>query len=613
MAMVVAMSGFVSCGLILLVPAVIVLVLKGFERAAQAKMHRFRATTDCGGVAPGPVELKGRVSSKATVAPVLTDKPAVYHKTVIQDGRNGDWRTTVDDEKMTLFYVEDDSGRVRVDPRGAEFHVSDSVSETVKAGESRFKIGPEPRQEVNQRRFNENVLAVGDEVYVLGHARENRELAVPEIRAEKDQPFVISDHDESHLIHRHQRAATLYLINAYFLALPVPATLTAIFQGIPLVEALEVAILPTFALAIGMPVVLWGIYRLNHHHHLETLKDQVQEGRRILRQECKHREELVDQLMDEVLERVDTWTIRARLQDLREDRKKSASAIARMRSNEELGRVVDRQSEVLDRIFAAIESQGLVQELASDASMVSLMEELTRSEHRLVMGRNFINDGLERLWSFIDGESGFGSPSTQGQLEFGAFERKPIEVILDEDPDSLYSGDVDAEERRAEVVEPEERREEAAPQVAVEEEEGPSEERDRQEDWDFEPVVPDGDQIEKTASSTGVEAGQEEGEWPGQWPDLEPISASMRFGGAAESAFGDIGRFGEARDFGSLTKSDGLEERARRKAFGFTSEEMKWGGKASLEKARQGGRKSEDFGFSDEEKKGVLAAFEDGE
>ncbi len=603
MATVLAMSGLWACGMTLLLPLVILLLIKGFESAAKAKIHRFRVTTDCGGVAPGPVEVKGVVKQQAPLEAPVSQRPAVYYEVLVRDQVGGEWRTSLEDEKATVFYLEDESGRVQIDPRGAEFHVDWDLDQMVQEGDQRFRWGPSPRHGAVQRQLREKRLSPGAEVYILGHASERADLAVPQIKMEAGEPFVISDHDESHLIRRYERSALLYLVNAYFLSLPIPAGLTALFGGMSFGEALVASIMPTFLLIVGMPLVLWGIYRLNHYGHVAKLRKQIQRGRQVLRQECKHRDELIDRLEERLKGGTNSWTVQTRLKDGQAQRERLKKKLAVARTSADLREVIDEQSKILDRLFTMMEALWSPDQMAADEGMVGLLEELTRSEHRLVMGRNFVNDGLRRLWDYL-GDISHGERDAQ-LVVFEEFEGKPIDVLLSEDPEDRYSGDVEASERRVEIdlsqLEAEDRSE--SPQASLKEEEVPevSDVPDVPDTPDV-PDVPDVAEVPETAPivqqrRVSERESQEEDEWEGRWPTLEPIRVNMRFGEEGDP-FAEVGRFGEARDFESLSLSDGAEERARREAFRFGEAERPW-------------PEREPYGFSDEDKRGVVETLEE--
>lgn len=197
------------------------MVYKGFDEYRASRLVRDTATARVRSVAAGRAELTGTVVPIDTVFHrPFTDGECVYARYTIREheesGSDGsDWRTVDTDTWIAPFYLEDGTGRIRVEPEvTAKFEISDanSTTITVGAGESpppavqSFLDGVDGVGPGNdKRRYEEEVLPTGSSVYVLGGAEQRDE----ETGANEDRlvvrrddgsgRFIISDMAEAEL------------------------------------------------------------------------------------------------------------------------------------------------------------------------------------------------------------------------------------------------------------------------------------------------------------------------------------------------------------------------------------------------------------------------------
>lgn len=176
----------------------------------------------------GPVQVEGRAVAGAegtVTAPLTGTECLAYSYDVEQFGPVGDhgaWKTLTTGMGGVDFVVEDDTGRVAVDPSGAEFHFEDH-RETVSPGEDMPEhlaefVAASPDVDpqdltVNllvteftmgqRQRFTERRLDVGEQVYVYGQATTGEAVEwgsdlVDSVVADSDAlpAFVISDSDQ---------------------------------------------------------------------------------------------------------------------------------------------------------------------------------------------------------------------------------------------------------------------------------------------------------------------------------------------------------------------------------------------------------------------------------
>jgi hypothetical protein len=198
------------------------------------------ATTEVGDLRPGRVALTGRVrpvSDGATVRSPIGRVAAVAYRTLVQQYSTGDpqsgghWRQLYNRSEAVPFLVDDGTGTVRVDPPSdaeKQFEWTQakvppdeepppaiqSFVERVgevdeSSGQSLGPLSVGPR-----RRYSEGVLEPGENVYVLGRARETdadwdgRDYVVDRHAAGE---FVISDKPPDRLATEQSARGTLYL------------------------------------------------------------------------------------------------------------------------------------------------------------------------------------------------------------------------------------------------------------------------------------------------------------------------------------------------------------------------------------------------------------------
>lgn len=554
--LIVAQSGGAALMLVFLAPLALFLLAKGYQSMSRYLLLKHIPTSNCGDVSSGLVELKAEVVSDDPFASPLTDEMVVYCDYTIEEqiNKRGDeiaWETIEEGENKQFFYLRDETGRVRVDPTGAEFHPHLAVEKRCEAGHSLYERGPAPAENATgRRRYREEHIAVGQEVYVLGTAGAHENLAVPEICAgDGDQPFIISTTDESGLVSKFRAYATGFLFLGTLMAITIPVLALLGIGHSSFGEALEMAVVPTFVIGLGIVCLIWALYRMKHSEHLEDLKRRVDRALEMLRRQGARRERLVAKIAHRVSEHSDDGH-REQLQALVAERRQRTFTGGQIPSVRRVCSTIDEQSDALEEIFSVAANYP---DLKSDQSFYDLLEELTRCEKQIMMSRNFYNEGIWRIDrepEAATGELSYSSKAKRTAFTFEAFERKPFAVVLPEDPEGEYAGQY--ERPVAESPEIPEATPPSSPQEASAVE------------------------IDEALESPEVLMVDE--------PDVDG-GASMRFG--SSQGFGDVQGFGDIRRFGKSRSFDDLCE----------------------EQDRKKGKKREHFGFTDADRRSVLDAF----
>ena len=182
-------------------------------------------------VAIGLIELSGKALCQQDMASPITKNKCIYWKLqgeYYQSGKHGGWRNIYNDSSTNTFYLKDETGKILVDPNGAQVDIpSDNLFQGYYSGKGFFGMShtqmdsravafidtlpPEKQRSfLNHRNENlkiiEYLIAEGDPLYVLGSA-EPREGVASAVQSENlivrkgkfDKTMFISDSGEQKL------------------------------------------------------------------------------------------------------------------------------------------------------------------------------------------------------------------------------------------------------------------------------------------------------------------------------------------------------------------------------------------------------------------------------
>ncbi len=169
----------------------IFMLFYGFTQWTKFKKVADTSTSNVRSMAAGLVELSGKTTAINVLTSPVSRKQCVYykveHQTYIRGKRGGSWITTSIDRAYENFYLEDDTGKVEVDPRKADIDI--------------------PQKKVQyyggSRRDIEYFLSPENNCYVLGTAKIRPGIRSVENAAslivtqgEGDKTFYITDKKE---------------------------------------------------------------------------------------------------------------------------------------------------------------------------------------------------------------------------------------------------------------------------------------------------------------------------------------------------------------------------------------------------------------------------------
>lgn len=186
-----------------------------FRLRGRTRLLRMLPTVKTQGVFIGFVELKGTAESRRPLHGHLSDEPCVHYtwsveehwsRTVTETYRDSEgktrtrtrhesgWKTVADGGEMIPFYLRDDTGVLRIDPRGAEIEPVVLFEQEVDEGHPLYYAKGPPDAVSHsdyERRFVEHGIPVGLELYVVGQSREREDIVAAEIAHDPKAPMFL--------------------------------------------------------------------------------------------------------------------------------------------------------------------------------------------------------------------------------------------------------------------------------------------------------------------------------------------------------------------------------------------------------------------------------------
>ncbi len=149
-------------------------------------------------VAMGAVEITGLIDSKNVLTAPFSKSPCVYYKSELEvyhadenqgAGDDGAWEMIPSPAFKVPFWVKDETGKIMVDPEGAEFKISDGEFGMMKADGSVANADDAVSENFSPKsgdqRYVEQILAPNDTVFILGSAGIRKNGAAEELIVRK--------------------------------------------------------------------------------------------------------------------------------------------------------------------------------------------------------------------------------------------------------------------------------------------------------------------------------------------------------------------------------------------------------------------------------------------
>jgi hypothetical protein len=308
-----------------------------------------------------------------TVHETYTDAKGQTHtRTRTESG----WTKVAGDSQSIPFYLKDDTGVIRVVPEGATIHSITVFNETCSPNSDLY-YGKGPAHGVpnstHRRRFHETALPLHTALYVMGQARERKDVVAAEIANDKDAPmFVISTRTEKQLSTSHSRWVWIWLILGLALAMGGTA-------GWSMLVKASIAWQPLVTAAGGFIVALllgwvWAVYNslINLHHMVEQGWSQVDV-------QLKRRYDLIPNLLETVR---GYRAYESEIQKLLAETRTQTDATPHGVAGPDFKGIAPMLNVIVERY----------PELKANESFLRLQQELVDAEQRIALARDYFNN-----------------------------------------------------------------------------------------------------------------------------------------------------------------------------------------------------------------------------
>lgn len=256
-------SGDCICGGIIAFVVGVGMIYYGAKRYLLYQEVRNTPTSKVESAAVGLVELFGKAKCQTDMSSPVSGVKSIYYKVVgeyYKSGKHGGWRTIYTHISSSQFYLEDETGKMLIDPKFAEvdipsdFKTEGHLTDKGFLGLSQTKLDDKALAFINKNpdvkakfdgysssdlRITEYFIAEGDPLYVLGRA-EPKEGATSDIAYENliikngtnDIKLYISDSGEKKVIDNMKSNIIFSLVGGLVLAV-VGLLVTLLMLGSP--------------------------------------------------------------------------------------------------------------------------------------------------------------------------------------------------------------------------------------------------------------------------------------------------------------------------------------------------------------------------------------------
>lgn len=367
------------------------LVALGFGR--KVRLLDDTPTSKALGVFVGEVEMEGVCTVQAPLASYLARAACVGYRwsveehwrrtrtesytdsqgrsqtrTVVETG----WSTVASGGELAGFYLQDETGCVWVWPEGADIDMLTLFSEEVGQGDPLY-YGKGPEGGVygstGRRRFVEEGLPLGTKLFIRGRASERPDIVAPQIaRHPEQQMFLITPRGESAVSRSKAAGYWLCHLLGFLLALGGGALLSS-GRGAH-VAPLSVALAGLGYLACWATGWVWMVF-----NSLVGLRQRVFQARSLVEVQLKRRADLIPALV-------------AALSGYRQYEADLLPALTRLRAE-----AVSADTSAVSPMLTAVAER--YPELRADGLFADLSRQLSDTEQRLALARNYYNDSVQ--------------------------------------------------------------------------------------------------------------------------------------------------------------------------------------------------------------------------
>jgi len=343
------------------------------------------------GVFIGLTELKGSAESETPLTSYLGGIRCVQYEWKVEEHwsrtvtyvdskgvhtrTESGWTVVAKGGENPPFYLKDDTGIIRIVPEGASIHGVSSFDRTCGMKDPvYFAKGPASAiaNSTHQRRFKESALPLHVPLYIMGQARECKDVVAAEIARDKDAPvFIISTKTEKQITTTYVWLIWLWLI------LGLSVTIGGAFISRAINTVTSEASVQLFIIAGGVYLFAlalswtWTVY-----NSLIALRNRVNQAWSQVDIQLKRRADLIPNLVKCV-------------EGYSSHEKSVQELVATMRSQAEIGVEKGDLRGYGPALLAVAERYPL---LKANQSFLALQKSLSDTEQRIALARGYFND-----------------------------------------------------------------------------------------------------------------------------------------------------------------------------------------------------------------------------
>jgi hypothetical protein len=413
-----------------------------FRAGRRRRLLENLPTSKTTGVFIGLVELKGTAESSTPLTSCLAEARCVFYEWSVDEhwsrtvtetytddkGRTqtrtrheSGWTNVAEGGERIPFYLQDDCGVILVRPEGATLEPVEMFDETCTRGDPLYYSKGPPgavSDSDHRRRFVERGIPLKTMLYVMGPARERRDVVAPEIVRDKDAPmFLVSTRTEEQIRSGMQWGARGWELFG------LVATVGCLVWRDMALGADPGTRVPAYAgaglgfLAAGLLAWVWMAY-----NSLVDLRQRVRSAWSLVDIQLKRRHDLIPNLVDCVKAYRDhEQRVQAELVALRTQLEATPPGVA----GPDFGAVNGAVVAIAERY----------PDLKANDSFRALQENLVDTEQRIALARGYFNDIATHFNTRLETVperfvAVLGAMRPQALMAANAFERAPVTVDL---------------------------------------------------------------------------------------------------------------------------------------------------------------------------------------
>ncbi len=356
-------------------------------------------TSKTRGVFIGLAELKGTAESESPFTSYLAEIKCVqYNWQVDEEWRRMVTRTVSDGKghtrveshmesgwtkvggggEMQPFYLQDDTGVIRVVPEGAKLQKNVAFNKIITPTDPMYYgkcAAGEIANSTHRRWFHESAIPLHAMLYVLGQAREREDVVAAEIAHDKaESMYIISTKSEKQVSRGYNIWWWVFVILGLAIALGCGA-----WQGIITQQNNIIDWMPMVWMGVGYIVVLVLIWVWTTYNSLINLSQRVKQGWSQVDVQLKRRHDLIPNLVQVV-------------EGYRKHERETQTVVAELR----------QQMEATAPGVKGPDFKGMTPtlriigekypELKANESFLKLQQALTDAENRIALARDYFNE-----------------------------------------------------------------------------------------------------------------------------------------------------------------------------------------------------------------------------